>query len=205
MKEPGPPVGPGSSFLKNKECYTLGMEENKTKTWQVILGILILIAAIIWFIKMPATDTAPTPASETPGEENVYEDPTIDATQLCFIWNTEAGDKAQLSMDIRGENVIGEFLWLPAEKDSKTGIFKGTVGPVDPIEMARTVNGWWEASAEGMTNTEEIIIKFGEGNAAVGFGEMKEDASGRWVYADPTKLSFEPNMSDTDCGDEAMD
>ncbi len=181
------------------------MEENKTKTWQTILGVLILIAAIVWFIKMPAKDVVPTPVTETPGDTNVVEDPNIDATQLCFIWNTEAGDKAQLSMDIRGENVIGEFLWLPDEKDSKTGIFKGTVGPVDQMSMSRTVNGFWATSAEGVTNTEEIIIKFGEGNAAVGFGEMKDRGDGTWVYANPDKLSFEPNMSDTDCGDEAMD
>jgi hypothetical protein len=119
------------------------------------------------------------------------------------IWTV--GDKAMLSMDIRGENVIGEFNWLPAEKDKKTGVFKGTVGAVDPYEMARTVNAWWETSAEGMTNTEQIIIKFGEGTANVAFGEMKEDEMGRWVYADKANLSYEPNLSQTDCGDEAMD
>ncbi len=142
-----------------------------------------------------------------PGEydNSIVEDPNVNAIQLCFIWNTEAGDKAQLSMDLRGPNVIGEFNWLPAEKDKKTGIFKGTVSAVDPYAMGRTINAWWETSGEGMTNTEQLIIKFGEGNAAVGFGEMKEDAEGRWVYADPTKLSFAPNLTDTDCGDEAMD
>lgn len=178
------------------------METKETKTWQIILGIIIIVILAILITRKPAQIETP-PLATTPNIN--VEDPNINATQLCFIWNTEAGDKAQLSMDIRGSNVIGEFNWLPAEKDKKTGIFKGTVSAVDPYEMGRTVNGWWETSAEGMTNTEQIIIKFGEGNAAVGFGEMKEDAQGRWVYADTTKLSFVPNMTDTDCGDEAMD
>lgn len=177
------------------------METKATKLWQVILGIfVVVILAIILIYK-------PDPATQIPGQydDSVVEDPNINAVQMCYIWNTEAGDKAMLSMDIRGENVIGEFNWLPFEKDKKTGIFKGTVGSLNQMEMARTVNAWWETSAEGMTNTEQIIIKFGDGVAAIGFGEMKEDTQGRWVYADPTKLSFEPNLSQTDCGDEAMD
>lgn len=177
------------------------METKATKLWQVILGVIVVaILAIILISK-------PVPVAQTPGEydESVLENPSVNAVQMCYIWNTEAGDKAMLSMDIRGENVVGEFNWLPAEKDQKTGIFKGTVGPLNQMEMARTVNAWWETTAEGVTNTEQIIIKFGDGSAGVGFGEMVEDGQGRWVYVDPNKLSFEPNLSQTDCGDEAMD
>jgi len=131
--------------------------------------------------------------------------PEIKATQLCYIWNTEAGDSAKLSMDIRADKVIGEFYWLPSEKDSKTGIFKGTVTPVDPSSMSRTVSGIWKTSAEGMTADEEIKIIFGEGIANVGFGEMKDRGDGVYVYANPNDLSYEPNLQQTDCGDEAMD
>jgi hypothetical protein len=176
------------------------METNSTKLWQIILGVIVIVILGVIIAFKPAK-VEPEPVVTGPD----IEDPNIDATQLCYIWNTEAGDKAQLSMDIRADQVIGEFNWLPFEKDRKTGIFKGTVGPLNQMEMARTVNGWWETSAEGMKNTEQIIIKFGDGTAGVGFGEMKEDAQGRWVYADPTKLSFAPTLSQTDCGDEAMD
>lgn len=176
------------------------MEPKTAKIWQTIIGIILVVALAMILVYKSSNSKSPENF-----DESVLQDPNIVARQLCFIWNTEAGDKAQLSMDLRGNQVIGEFNWLPFEKDKKTGVFKGTVSAVDPYEMGRTVNAWWESSSEGVTNTEQIIIKFGEGNAAVGFGPMIEDAEGRWVYEDPTKLSFAPNLTDTDCGDEAMD
>lgn len=181
------------------------MENNGTKAWHVALGILalIVIAIVIWGTSREPVEV---PIVENNGNvDNVIEDPSVNATQLCYIWNTEAGDSAKLSMDIRADKVIGEFYWLPAEKDSKTGIFEGTVTPVDKMTMSRTVNALWKSSGEGMTNTEELIIKFGEGTANVGFGEMVLGSDGIWRYADPENLSFVPNLSDTDCGDEAMD
>ena len=137
--------------------------------------------------------------------ENNLEDTNIEARQLCYVWNTESGDSAKLSMDIRGENVIGEFYWLPKDKDSKVGVFKGKAGPVDPYKMARTFEGFWEAKAEGVTVTEELQIVFGEGIANVLFGEMVDRGDGVYVYKDKTKLSYEPNLQQTDCGDSAMD
>lgn len=178
------------------------MENNATKTWQVILGIIALaiFGVIVWGTPKP-TIVSP----QGGGSENVVEDPTINATQLCYIWNTEAGDSAKLSMDIRGEDVWGEFYWLPAERDSKTGIFQGKVSAVNPATMSRTVNALWEASAEGTKNTEELIIVFGEGTANVGFGEMAQASNGVWRYVDPNNLSYAPNLQQTDCGDDAMD
>jgi len=137
----------------------------------------------------------------TPTNNNI-ENPNISAEQLCFIWNTEAGDSMKLSMDIRGSEVIGEVYFLPAEKDKKTGVFSGVI--TDNFDSA-TINGWWKAMAEGVTNVEEIKIIIGEGMANVGFGEMKDRGDGVYIYANPENLSYEPNLSQTDCGDEAMD
>ncbi len=178
------------------------MENSNTKTWQIILG-LIIVAVIAYLLVKAPDPVAQQPNSEEPVvETDPFDDPNVKAEQLCYIWNTEAGDRAQLSMDIRGGEVIGEFNWLPAEKDKKTGVF---VGNVTGSAGERMVNAWWEASGEGMTNQEQIIIKFGNGIAAVGFGEMKQLADGRWAYADQNNLSFAPNLSETDCGDSAMD
>ena len=71
--------------------------------------------------------------------------------------------------------------------------------------ISRRINAIWETKAEGMTVNEELKIIFGEGTANIGFGEMKDRGDGVYVYANPDKLSYEPNLSDTDCGDEAMD
>ncbi|MCE9549156.1 hypothetical protein K8Q98_02035, partial [Candidatus Nomurabacteria bacterium] len=132
--------------------------------------------------------------------------PDVVAKQLCYIWNTEAGDKAMLSMDIRGDNVIGEFYFLPFEKDSKVGIFKGVVSPLDENTNKKTVYSIWETKAEGATVKEEFYIIYEEGGvASPGFGEMQDRGDGVYLYADPEKVSYPINLQQTDCGDEAMD
>lgn len=181
------------------------MENNNTKIWQILITIIV-IGSIAWIIVKSPSVPAVDQNTDTTGQNGApQDDANIDSEQLCFIWNTEAGDKAQLAMDIRGNVVVGEFNWLPAEKDKKTGIFMGEVTDVSASTMTRRINAWWQASAEGMTNTEQLSIVI-EGNmAGVGFGEMVDDGTGQYVYANPNNLSYEPKLSATDCGDEAMD
>ncbi len=180
--------------------------EHKYNFLTIALAAVVLIILGYILIHTPKKEVVIEPPL-TPIEGNAtFTNPNLEARQLCYIWNTEAGDKAQLSMDIRGgTDVIGELNWLPAEKDKKTGTFAGTAGAVDPYSMSRTFHGFWNTSAEGMTTKEELIIKFGEGTANVGFGEMKDRGDGVYVYAHPESLSYEPNLSQTDCGDNAMD
>ncbi len=177
------------------------METNPTKTWQVILGLLVLAAIIILIVKTPKAET-PMPGDD---DSSVTENPNVDATQLCYIWNTEAGDKAQLSIDIRGKNVTGELNWLQAEKDKKTGIFSGTISEVDLDTLDYTINAIWQTEAEGVKVPEELRIILNGDIAKPGFGEMVDRGDGTYVYAHPESLSYEPNLSQTDCGDAAMD
>lgn len=180
------------------------METSEKTTAKSFMGIVILIviALVIILVFKIGPKHSNITGSTTGGD--VWTDPNVNTAELCYIWNTEAGDKAQLSIDIRGDEVTGELNWLPTEKDKKTGTFKGTVTPVDKIAMARTVNAIWDVAAEGTNQKEELIIKFGEGTANVGFGEMVNSDHGVYIYAHPDKLSYEPNLSQTDCGDEAM-
>lgn len=131
---------------------------------------------------------------------------TGDVRELCYIWNTEAGDSATLRLAIDpAQKVVGSFNWMPAEKDSKKGPFVGTAGPVDPKAMARTADLIWTATGEGVTNKEELKVMFGEGVAIVGAGEMKlRESDGVYVYADPTKISYGFNLQQTDCSDPAV-
>lgn len=193
------------------KTYTIPIRDTKRellrytyymKNTYAIIIVLLLIGAGIWVAKMPKDNSPANEVGNTAGD--TFQNPDVNATQLCYIWNTEAGDKAQLSMDIRGNEVTGEFNWLPAEKDKKTGIFTGTVSAADPVTMNRTVNAIWNTSAEGMTNKEELRIVFGKGIAAAGFGEMVNSDHGVYIYADPDHLSYDPSLSQTDCADEAM-
>ena len=118
---------------------------------------------------------------------------------LCFIRNTEDGGHADIKMNIVGDKVTGEFNWLPNGKDAKTGTFAGSISPVDQMMMGRTLDVIWDAHAEGTVHKEQLKIIMGEGNAAPGFGEMKDRGDGVLVYANPEKIVYEPNLSDVDC------
>lgn len=180
----------------------------KMKTLKSVLIIIIVLPLIVIILGATKTnkDIKPKEKTNLPDDSwSINLAPEVSARQLCYIWNTEAGDSAKLSMDLRADKVIGEFYWLPFAKDKKTGVFKGSVTPMDPMTSSRTVSAIWEVSAEGMINKEEIKIIFGEGTANVGFGKMKDRGDGVFIYANPDKLYFGPNLQQTDCGDEAMD
>jgi hypothetical protein len=102
-----------------------------------------------------------------------------------------------------GDKVTGEYQNLPAEKDSKVGIFTGTVGKMDPEIGGRIADVWGDSFAEGMRVTEQLNIEFGEGSAVALFGEMVDRGDGVYLYKDATKLTPGFQMSQTDC--EALD
>lgn len=143
---------------------------------------------------MPSTPVA----TNTPDDINTE----ILTEQVCYIWNTEAGDTALLTMDISGTDVVGEFNWLPAEKDKKTGIFNGIISDDGTNKI---VNAIWSTSAEGMTAQEELKIIIEGDIAKVGFGEMKDNGSGAYVYANPDEISYAPSLQKTDCSNSAME
>ena len=162
----------------------------------IFAGLVIIILAIV-VIKGPRSERLPV-------VDDTQNPPAVESRQLCFIWNTEAGDLALLSMDLRGEDVMGEFYFLPAEKDRKVGIYQGKVSAVDDMTMSRTIDAFWQAEAEGTQVIEELRIIFGEGTASPGFGEMKDRGDGVYVYADPENISYDLMLTDTDCGDDAL-
>ncbi|MBP6884149.1 MAG: hypothetical protein KBC06_02865 [Candidatus Pacebacteria bacterium] len=128
------------------------------------------------------------------------------AKELCFAKFTPVnesgyGDKYTLRLVMDGTSATGELKLLPAEKDSKVGKFSGTVGAVDKMMMARTVNAIWDTLAEGMNTKEELNIIFGEGTADVGFGEMVDRGDGTYVYKDSKNISYQLGLSDVDCSE----
>lgn len=112
--------------------------------------------------------------------------------KMCFFYfqRTSEGfnDRFWLKMNILGEEVKGEYMSYPSQKDSKTGTFEGTVGPVNPETMSRRVVAWWDSFAEGMKVKEELVIEFGDGSAVALYGEMFDRGDGVYVYKDKNKL-----------------
>ena len=162
----------------------------------IILIIIIVIVGFYISVKKNPSDVV------TPTAPIVVE---VNKAQLCFYQEkkTTSGlfDRQTLKLDIAGDKVTGEYKYLPAEKDSKTGKFEGTAGAVDKQMMARNADVWWDSMAEGMKVREQLKIVFGEGNASALFGEMVDRGDGVYIYKDTNKLTYGENMTDVACND----
>lgn len=174
------------------------------KILKIILAIIVIVLLIVmaWlFVTNKIGGNKVTPP-DTSLNTNVPSNAISE--RLCYIWNTEAGDRAKLSIDIRGDKATGEIYWLLAKNEPKTGIFIGTVSPIDAKTMKQNIVALWDSKKGTTTRKEVVSIIFGKGIANIGFGEMKVQGDGTYMYADPSKISFEPNLQQTDCNDEAM-
>lgn len=132
--------------------------------------------------------------------ENLIEETEI--RSICYYRsNTTASgleDKASLQLNIDKGNTTGQFSYLPAEKDSKTGTFKGVVSG-DSGRFGAKAEVIWLANGEGIENKEELIIDFDDEKATVGFGEMVQREDGTYVYKDRSNLYFIDPMDPIDC------
>lgn len=158
----------------------------------ILIAVAVVIVIIVGMMKVK------TPVTEKSGD---------DVINLCYVWNTEAGDNASLKLQFSGEGattVSGTFNFRPAEKDSKTGTFTGTSSELDTKTISRKISAIWQASAEGMTTPEELSIIVTPTMASAGFGEMKDRGDGTYVYANPDALTYEPNLQIVDCTDPAL-
>ncbi len=131
---------------------------------------------------------------------------TLVPMELCFatygpVQESGIADTHTLRILLDGTKVTGELKFLPAEKDSKVGLFTGEVSSVDPYMMGRTVTAIWDTFAEGMNTKEELSIIFGEGTASIGFGPMVDRGDGVYIYKDTNKLTYGENMTDVACND----
>lgn len=174
------------------------------KILKIVLAIIVILLLIVlaWFFvtnKIRGNKITPPDTSL-----NTDVPSKVTTEKLCYIWNTEAGDRAKLSIDIRGNKATGTFYWFLTKNEPKTGIFIGTVSSIDPKTMKQTISALWDSKKGTKTQKEEISIIFGKGVANVGFGAMKDRGDGVYIYTNPGKLSYEPNLQQTDCNDEAM-
>lgn len=159
------------------------------KKFLIPAALILVFIALIFFVKNKQKEVAVvTPA--TPLE-------------MCYQYYHQTSsnytDAAWLKMSITGANVTGEYQNLPAQKDSKTGKFSGTVGAMDPNTSSRTADVLWESMAEGSLVKEQLKISFGEGSAVALFGEMVDRGDGVYVYKDANNLTPGFQMSQVDC------
>lgn len=90
----------------------------------------------------------------------------VEQIQYCyenvFPYKDSSGlaDRENLKLIISGKKVVGEYNWLPAEKDSRTGTLHGEIDQ-DKITAV------YEFMQEGLTVSTEITIVLLDGKAEV--------------------------------------
>lgn len=127
------------------------------------------------------------------------------SAERCFMWNTEAGDRATLRLSAPDEkSVTGSFTFAPFEKDRRSGTFTGSIENENPDTMTQTARLLWSAEGEGVTNQEELFVLLTDHDARPGFGEMKAGSDGVYRYASPESIFYGPTLSETSCDDAAL-
>lgn len=171
------------------------LNNSLTKTGKAIRNVIILLVLGLglWLLNT----SNPNKTLEIV-DENTDQKPI----SFCFYRKDILGDsvgKYTLRLNLEGERAYGELNFLPAQKDSKIGEFKGTVSSVDPDLMGRRVNAIWDTLAEGMNTKEELKMIFGEGTVSVGFGIHQDRGDGVYMYENPDDIKYTLDMTDVGC------
>jgi hypothetical protein len=91
------------------------------------------------------------------------------------------------------DDVTGYFAWVPYEKDSARGSFKGTVK--NDIINANSIY-----TIEGDTQEEELVFKIEKNALVQGHGELVDPKSnGKLHLKDSTKLTWKDRFKKVDC------
>jgi hypothetical protein len=127
---------------------------------------------------------------------------SVNYDKSCYIWNTEAGDSAQLVVEKNNNDILGNYKFSPFEKDSRTATFYGVYQSSG--EGTGMINAQSQVMQEGTTTMEELKISITGDIASIGFGEMKDNGSGMYIYANPDAISYSIPLQKTDCSDPAI-
>ncbi|MBT32823.1 MAG: hypothetical protein CMO01_24455 [Thalassobius sp.] len=90
--------------------------------------------------------------------------------ELCFknVFpyqdNSAMEDVQELNLVIEGNQVSGDYNWLPAEKDKRTGSLSGTIED-------NVINAEYQFMQEGNEETASITINIEEGKAVIEGGK----------------------------------
>lgn len=167
----------------------------KKSTYIFVIGVLVILFFVVRSNKTKLAEVVSNEAT-----------PQTQLERLCFAASFPYGDqgfsdKYALTVIVEGEEAGGELLFVPAEKDSKTGVFSGVVSMSNIDSQERALSAFWETNGEGMKVTEELKITFTKDLAKIGFGEMVDRGDGVYVYSNAVDYSLELPMVVCDTGE----
>ena len=162
------------------------------KTILILLIITTIFLIVLSLVENPSINK--TTGEKIPAENKEY----------CYYREnpneSDYSDIAWMKILENKNTVEGEFRNLPAETDSKVGLFTGLIIRSDLKNNTRTADVVWDNFAEGMNNKEQLIFDYGNDFAIVYFGEMQEEGeSGVYVFKDKNNLFPQNKMNNMDC------
>lgn len=177
------------------------MNENNFKFKKIfIIFLFILTLGLIIFSL--ASDYKKNKQGENARIENLN---TISEEQIKYCYYRKIinengfSDVAWLRVEEHNMNVKGELRNLPAETDSKIGLFEGQIIEINSSNNIKKANVIWDTLAEGMQNKEELIFDYGEQYAIAYFGEVFDRGDGVYVFKDKDNLFPQNKMDKIDC------
>ena len=118
--------------------------------------------------------------------------PSAKTTTSCYQNNFKK-DKSIIELTQDGDKVTGYYAWLPYEKDSARGSFKGTI-------KNGTINAKSIYSIEDSIQEEELMFKMKKDALVQGTGEMVDPKSnGKLHFKDPSKIKWKDSFKKVNC------
>jgi hypothetical protein len=141
---------------------------------------------------VPTDDAIPVPAAATPTA----------AASVCYILNKPTSDGGRDIAYLKatssdGTNVTGELGTALEGKDALSGTFVGTLS--SNSDGSVTLDAQYSATGEGMNNIVEQKILLTQSQAQVGYGAMKLNSDGTYVYSDPSAITYSLTLPSVDC------
>jgi hypothetical protein len=148
-------------------------------------GLLLLAACT-----QPAKNTTTQDTSATDSVTTTTTTASSPSDQ-CYqrLEGTAMQDTTLLHLTLDGNTAKGELTWTPAEKDSRTGVIKGT-------RNGDIIKGVWVYIQEGMTDSLPVEFKL-EGNHIVRKTYEYDQATGRQFLGANSK--FEEEFTPVKC------
>lgn len=150
------------------------------KTTLKILAIITIFLSSCQNAKQGKT-TAETPSiSELEGKR-------------CFL-SAVNKDTTRVSLQIDGDKISGDMVWIPYQKDKRVGTLMGTKNANGELELT------YNFMQEGMSQTETKIMKIENDILLIKHGDLEDPKNdGNMKYKDASKAAFSEKIPKANC------
>jgi hypothetical protein len=128
-------------------------------------------------------------------EKTTTETPSISELEgkKCFM-SAVNKDTTRVSIQIDGDKITGDMVWLPYQKDKRIGTLMGTKNANGELELT------YNFMQEGMSQTETKIMKIENDMLLIKHGDLEDSKNdGNMKYKDASKATFSEKIPKANC------